>query len=83
MQCKVDGLIVCNTTVSRPESLTSALKAESGGLSGAPLKELATKTVADFYRLTNGKVFSGTSGVGTREHVKFENQGEREQTNEM
>lgn len=54
-QCKVDGLIVSNTTTSRPDSLTSASKSEAGGLSGAPLKEMATKTVADFYRLTNGE----------------------------
>ena len=56
MQCKVDGLIVSNTTTSRPDSLTSASKSEPGGLSGAPLREMATKTVADFYRLTNGEL---------------------------
>ena len=44
-----------NTTTSRPDSLTSASKSESGGLSGAPLREMATKTVADFYRLTKGE----------------------------
>lgn len=30
-------------------------KSETGGLSGAPLRELATKTVADMYRLTRGR----------------------------
>ena len=56
MQCKVDGLIVSNTTTSRPDCLTSVSKSEAGGLSGAPLREMATKTVADFYRLTNGEL---------------------------
>ena len=54
MQCGVDGLIVCNTTVSRPSSLQSAEKDETGGLSGLPLKQLATETVRDMYQLTKG-----------------------------
>ncbi|ODV91307.1 hypothetical protein CANCADRAFT_57589 [Tortispora caseinolytica NRRL Y-17796] len=38
---KVDGVIVANTTVARPATLRSEpdLKAETGGLSGPPLKE--------------------------------------------
>ena len=51
----MDGLIVSNTTVSRPSTLQSFRKSETGGLSGAPLKSLATDTVKDMYRLTNGK----------------------------
>ena len=54
MQSGVDGLIVCNTTISRPSSLQSADKSETGGLSGSPLKQLATETVRDMYRLTKG-----------------------------
>ena len=54
MQCGVDGLIVCNTTVSRPPSLRSAEKTETGGLSGLPLRQLATDTVRDMYQLTKG-----------------------------
>jgi len=54
MQSGVDGLVVCNTTISRLESLQSAAKLETGGLSGAPLKQLATDTVRDMYRLTRG-----------------------------
>src|ERR1019366_119987 len=34
---KIDGLIVSNTTVSRPASLRDALAREQGGLSGRPL----------------------------------------------
>ncbi len=35
---RIDGLIVSNTTLARPDSLRSRNRAESGGLSGAPLK---------------------------------------------
>ena len=53
----MDGLIVSNTTVSRPETLRSpqSLTSETGGLSGQPLKQLANDTLSDFYRLTKGK----------------------------
>lgn len=34
----IDGLIVSNTTLDRPDSLRSPYRDESGGLSGAPLK---------------------------------------------
>ena len=50
----MDGLIVCNTTITRPDSLRSKHKHETGGLSGKPLRELSTRTVQDMYRLTNG-----------------------------
>lgn len=32
--CKIEGLIVCNTTLARPDSLQSTHKQETGGLSG-------------------------------------------------
>ena len=53
-KCKIDGLIVSNTTISRPENLKSHLKNETGGLSGKPLKDLATKTISDMFKLTKG-----------------------------
>ena len=65
-QCKVDGLIVSNTTTSRPIDLKSSHKTETGGLSGQPLKDLSTKCVSDFYRLTGGKVpIIGVGGVAS------------------
>jgi dihydroorotate dehydrogenase len=39
---RIDGLIVGNTTLSRPPTLRSERKGESGGLSGAPLTTLST-----------------------------------------
>ena len=43
-----------NTTISRPLTLKSGHKTERGGLSGEPLKELATQTIRDMHTLTNG-----------------------------
>ncbi|XP_059201676.1 dihydroorotate dehydrogenase (quinone), mitochondrial isoform X2 [Centropristis striata] len=60
----VDGLMVSNTTVSRPESLQDSNKSEVGGLSGEPLKDLSTRTVREMYNLTKGKVLIvGIGGV--------------------
>jgi dihydroorotate dehydrogenase len=49
----VDGLIVSNTTISRPP-LASAHAGETGGLSGAPLKPLALAALHGFARATGG-----------------------------
>ena len=50
---KIDGLIVGNTTLSRP-MLRSRHRYETGGLSGAPLKALALERLRDFRRATGG-----------------------------
>ena len=42
---RIDALIVSNTTLDRPSSLRSRDRAEAGGLSGAPLREKAHKTL--------------------------------------
>lgn len=54
LQVGVDGLMVSNTTVSRPETLQDPHKSEVGGLSGQPLKDLSTSTVREMYNLTKG-----------------------------
>jgi dihydroorotate dehydrogenase len=53
IQRGVDALIVSNTTISRP-ALRSAHRAESGGLSGAPLREMALQRLRDFRVATGG-----------------------------
>jgi dihydroorotate dehydrogenase len=59
-----DGLIVGNTTVSRPGGLDRALAEETGGLSGLPLKPLATEALRNVYRLTAGKIpLIGVGGI--------------------
>ncbi len=45
---KIDGLIVSNTTISRPDSLSSPQKSETGGLSGRPLMSLSTQILSAF-----------------------------------
>ncbi|CAL4064423.1 unnamed protein product [Meganyctiphanes norvegica] len=65
---KIDGLIVSNTTISRPESLQGHAKQEVGGLSGEPLRDLSTKTVKDMYTLTKGSLpIIGVGGISTGE----------------
>mmetsp|Transcript_6967 Transcript_6967/g.13928 ORF Transcript_6967/g.13928 Transcript_6967/m.13928 type:complete len:397 (+) Transcript_6967:106-1296(+) len=63
---QVDGLIVSNTTIARPETLESPARDEIGGLSGIPLKEKSTAVIRDMYRLTQGKVpIIGVGGIST------------------
>ena len=64
LQYDIDGLIVANTTVSRPE-LKSRFAGEQGGLSGAPLKPLALKALRDFYSASGGEIpLIGVGGIG-------------------
>src|SRR6202042_2542209 len=59
-----DGLIVSNTTVARPATLTSRNRSESGGLSGRPLFEPSTRLLARAYLLTGGAMpLIGCGGV--------------------
>lgn len=62
----MDGLIISNTTVGRPDSLKSAHMGEQGGLSGKPLFDLSTQTLRDFYRLTGGRMLLiGVGGISS------------------
>ncbi|XP_037864239.2 dihydroorotate dehydrogenase (quinone), mitochondrial isoform X1 [Chlorocebus sabaeus] len=62
----IDGLIVTNTTVSRPAGLQGALRSETGGLSGKPLRDLSTQTIREMYALTQGRVpIIGVGGVSS------------------
>lgn len=62
----VNGLIISNTTVRRPPSLRNPSKTEEGGLSGPPVRDMSTKTIADMYRLTNGSIpIIGVGGVSS------------------
>lgn len=65
---RVDGLIVSNTTVSRPATLKSSFAAEKGGLSGKPLFALSTETLTDMYRLCGGRIpLIGVGGIASAE----------------
>lgn len=59
-----DGLIISNTTVTRPAGLASRDRDEVGGLSGKPLFPLTVSLVGEMYRLTRGKVpIIGAGGI--------------------
>jgi dihydroorotate dehydrogenase len=55
------GIVVSNTTVSRPP-LVSASAGETGGLSGAPLMELSTRVLGQFAQVSAGRL--ALIGVG-------------------
>ena len=61
----VDGMIVCNTTITRPASLRDQEKArEAGGLSGRPLFKLATRMLAEtFVRAEGAFPLIGVGGI--------------------
>jgi dihydroorotate dehydrogenase len=60
----VQGLIVGNTTISRPPGLKSRYAREAGGLSGLPLQKLSTAMLARAYLLAKDRlVLIGTGGV--------------------
>ncbi|HOA50466.1 MAG TPA: quinone-dependent dihydroorotate dehydrogenase [Novosphingobium sp.] len=64
---QLGALIVSNTTISRP-ALTSAHAGETGGLSGAPLRDLAQQRLRDFRKATGGAVpLIGVGGIATAE----------------
>lgn len=65
-ECRIDGLIVSNTTIERSPTLKSPEKCETGGLSGEPLKNRSTILIAKLYNLTGGKVpIIGVGGIST------------------
>ncbi|TNE37478.1 MAG: quinone-dependent dihydroorotate dehydrogenase [Alphaproteobacteria bacterium] len=64
LESGLDGLIVTNTTITRPETLRNVQKGETGGLSGQPLKELSLSVLKDMYRATSGKIpLIGVGGI--------------------
>ena len=62
----MNAIIVSNTTIARPDSLTSVHKGEGGGLSGAPLFEPSTEILKEFYAAAAGKIdIIGVGGIGS------------------
>ena len=65
-ELRIDGIIVGNTTLSRPPSLASARRGEAGGLSGAPLAALSTEVLCRTARRVEGQFpLIGCGGVGS------------------
>ncbi|KAG7368983.1 dihydroorotate dehydrogenase-domain containing protein [Nitzschia inconspicua] len=66
MRLKIDGIILTNTTTSRPPGLVSSHKTETGGLSGKPLKNRSTECIRLLYQITKGQIpIIGVGGVQT------------------
>ena len=66
---RLGALIVSNTTISRPP-LRSRLAGEAGGLSGAPLRDLAQQRLRDFRKATGGTLpLIGVGGIASAEHA--------------
>ena len=62
---RIDGLIVSNTTTSRPP-LKSRHAREAGGLSGEPLKDLALAALRRFRAASGGEIpLIGVGGIGS------------------
>ncbi|MCK5445274.1 MAG: quinone-dependent dihydroorotate dehydrogenase, partial [Rhodospirillaceae bacterium] len=60
----IDGLIVTNTTIDRPQSLSDPQQSEAGGLSGRPLFEMSTRVLGEMYAATGGKIpLVGVGGI--------------------
>jgi dihydroorotate dehydrogenase len=66
---RADGMIVGNTTVTRPQGLRDRMTAgEAGGLSGRPLFALATRMLAETYvRVEGAFPLIGVGGVDSGE----------------
>jgi dihydroorotate dehydrogenase len=62
----IDGLVIANTTVTRPASLSSPEAHEPGGLSGKPLFAPSTALLAEMYRLTERRLpIIGVGGIAS------------------
>ena len=63
---RIDGLVVSNTTVSRPDSLLSRYRNQTGGLSGRPLFEASTRMLRIAYERTAGTIpLIGVGGISS------------------
>ncbi len=65
------GLILSNTTLARPDSLRSPHKAETGGLSGAPLFHPSTEVLRKFSERLGGAFdLIGAGGIASADDVR-------------
>lgn len=67
---KADGLILTNTTISRPEGLQSSHARESGGLSGRPVRPLALTMLRHIAPIARGRLaIIACGGIETGEDI--------------
>jgi dihydroorotate dehydrogenase len=64
LEHRFDAVIATNTTITRPGLTDEPLAAETGGLSGRPLKPLSTEIIRKLYAQLRGKVpIIGVGGI--------------------
>lgn len=64
LEFRIDGVIATNTTLSREGVEDNPLHSEAGGLSGAPLRQAATRVVAQLARALAGQIpIIGVGGI--------------------
>jgi len=62
----LQGLIVANTTLARPKTLTSPWRSQAGGLSGAPLMAPSTALLRQFFEASTGRLaLIGVGGIAS------------------
>ena len=70
LQYRLDGMIVSNTTISRPSCLAAPQRQEAGGLSGKPLHDLALAALRRVAQRTEGRLdLVGVGGISTAADV--------------
>ncbi len=70
VHAKIDGIILSNTTLDRPDSLPKEFREQTGGLSGTYVREKSTAVIRNFYKLTDGNIpIIGVGGISTAEHA--------------
>jgi dihydroorotate dehydrogenase len=65
--CKIAGIVATNTTITRPQSTdpaTQRVYAETGGLSGRPVRSQSTEVIRHIYHQTRGSLpIVGVGGI--------------------
>lgn len=68
LESGVDGVILGNTTLDRPDELPAHFHEQQGGLSGRPLTGKSTEIIRRFYAHTEGKLpIIGAGGISSAE----------------
>jgi len=64
----IQGIVACNLTHKRPDSMLTKKQPEKGGLSGPPMRDFATDTISRVYKAAGGKlVIVGLGGISSAE----------------
>lgn len=66
----IEGMIVSNTTIARPDSIPQKYHNEAGGLSGQPLFERSTECLRETAKRVEGKIpLVGVGGISNAEQA--------------